>query len=54
MSDLMKIVSGLQSDAISRCRKRIEEAAVKAKEEGKITMSPEYGVTSIMKRKHGL
>jgi len=62
--DLMKTIGALQDAAVGRCRKRIEEAALKAK--GIIRSGPQdkdtpypsgkppCGVTSILKRKHGL
>ena len=62
--DLMKTIGALQNAAIGRCRKRIEEAALKAKglignEQGEAEApfpcgKPACGVTSILKRKHGL
>ncbi|MGA2120729.1 MAG: hypothetical protein ABSG49_01645 [Methanoregula sp.] len=62
--DLMKTISVLQNTAIGNCRKRIEDAALRAK--GIIASNPpdtdapgpcqkpQCGVTSVMKRKHGL
>ncbi len=62
--DLMKTIGALQNAAVGRCRKRIEEAALKAK--GLIGSEPpdaappfpggkpSCGVTSVLKRKHGL
>jgi hypothetical protein len=61
--DLLKTISALQNTAIGNCRKRIEAAAARAK--GIIGDSPDSdapdrctkapcGVTSILKRKHGL
>lgn len=62
--DLMKTIGALQDAAVGRCRKRIEDAALKAKgilragEQGENESHPEKrpscGVTSILKRKHGL
>ncbi|HEX3001235.1 MAG TPA: hypothetical protein VHN82_02530 [Methanoregula sp.] len=61
--DLMKTIGALQDAAVGRCRKRIEDAALKAKglfrtgEQGDTESSaqkPSCGVTSILKRKHGL
>jgi hypothetical protein len=62
-SDLLKTISALQNTAIGNCRKRIEAAAQKAK--GIIGDAPDAdapapcgkppcGVTSVLKRKHGL
>lgn len=60
----MKTIGALQDAAVGRCRKRIEDAALKAKgilragEQGENESHPEKrpscGVTSILKRKHGL
>lgn len=62
--DLMKTIGALQDAAVGRCRKRIEDAALKAKgllragEQGDTELhpaqKPSCGVTSILKRKHGL
>lgn len=62
--DLMKTISALQNAAIGRCRKRIADAALKAKgimgsePPGEETPhpcgKPPCGVTAILKRKHGL
>lgn len=60
--DLVNTISALQNAAVGRCRKRIEEAALRAKGIIRIDM-PEVpdmhrqtpcGVTSVLKRKHGL
>jgi hypothetical protein len=60
----MKTISVLQNTAIGNCRKRIEDAALRAK--GIIRsdspdagapgpcQKPHCGVTSVLKRKHGL
>ncbi len=60
--DLLQTISTLQNTAIGNCRKRIEDAALKAK--GIIRNGPKdadtrcheppHGVTSVLKRKHGL
>ena len=62
--DLMKTIGALQDAAVGRCRKRIEDAALKAKgllrtgeqdeSESHPEKRPSCGVTSILKRKHGL
>lgn len=62
--DLMKTIGALQDAAVGRCRKRIEDAALKAKgllrngeqdeSESHPAQKPSCGVTSILKRKHGL
>lgn len=62
--DLMKTIGALQDAAVGRCRKRVEDAALKAKglfrggeQEGDGPDSCKKlscGVTSILKRKHGL
>jgi hypothetical protein len=64
--DITHSIEALRTVAVGRCRERIEQAARKAKglfkngeqEEQKI-MPPadneeKYGVTSLLKRKHGL
>lgn len=61
--DLMRTISAMRETAVGNCRKRIEDAARKARE--MIDDTPEHtpetrngppacGVTSILKRKHGL
>jgi len=63
--DITKTINALRCTAVGRCRERLEQAAQKAKdilkngqqEEKKETTPPseeQYGVTSLMKRKHGL
>jgi hypothetical protein len=62
--DITKIIRSLQSCAVSRCRERLDEAAIRARdlinrgengdEKGKAPEKPEYGVTSVLKRRHGL
>jgi hypothetical protein len=48
--DVMKIVGGLSDAVVERCRKRIEESKNNDCKE----IKEEFGVTSILKRKHGL
>jgi CBS-domain-containing membrane protein len=62
--DITKIIRSLQTCAVSRCRERLDEAAIRARdlitrgekddEKGKAYEKPEYGVTSVLKRRHGL
>ena len=61
--DISKILGTLQAAAVSRCRERLDEAAVRAKDlmsgggDGRSAATherPEYGVTSVLKRRHGL
>jgi hypothetical protein len=65
VQDLLKAIDALKSTAVGRCRQRIEEAAQKARElrgrgqtdEEKKRSGPcehQCGVTSILKRRHGL
>ena len=65
VKDITKTISALRCTAVGRCRERLEQAALKAKgilkngqpEEKKDSSPPceeQYGVTSLMKRKHGL
>jgi hypothetical protein len=65
VKDITKTINALRCNAVGRCRERLEQAAQKAKgilkngqqEEKKETALPneeQYGVTSLMKRKHGL
>jgi hypothetical protein len=65
VKDITKTINALRCTAVGRCRERLEQAAQKAKgilkngqqEEKKETAPPseeQYGVTSLMKRKHGL
>ena len=52
--DIAKTITNLKNIALSKCCDRIEEAAKKAREgEVKKTIDS-HGVTSSMKRKHGL
>jgi hypothetical protein len=63
--DISETINVLRNTAVGRCRERLEQAAQKAK--GFINddqtldrsdmhppCSEQYGVTSLMKRKHGL
>lgn len=62
--DLNGIIKSLQTCAVNRCRERLDEAALRAKgligkgEGGEGAMKThdtvEYGVTSVLKRRHGL
>jgi hypothetical protein len=62
--DLLKTISVLQNTAIGNCRKRIADAALRAKgiigsdppdaEAPGPCKKPQCGVTSVLKRKHGL
>lgn len=62
--DFTKIIRSLQTTAVNRCRERLDEAAAKAKDligrgengDGRAPADekPEYGVTSVLKRRHGL
>jgi len=62
--DITKVIRSLQCSAVNRCRERLDAAALKAREligkgdngEEKDTAhdKPEYGVTSVLKRRHGL
>lgn len=65
VKDLAKSINELRCAAVGRCRERLEQAAQKAKgmlkngqgEEKEGTVPPckeQYGVTSLLKRKHGL
>jgi hypothetical protein len=61
--DLMKTISALQNAAVGNCKKRIADAALRAKgiigsdppdtETTEPCRKPLCGVTSILKRKHG-
>ena len=62
--DITKILKSLQATAVNRCRERLDEAALKAKsliskggdaeKKGPANDDAQYGVTSLLKRKHGL
>ena len=62
--DITKILKSLQTTAVNRCKERLDEAALRAKSlisrgEADEKKDPahddtQYGVTSVLKRKHGL
>jgi len=62
--NLMKTISALQNTAVGKCRKRIADAALKAKgiigndppdaDTPTSFQKPQCGVTECLKRKHGL
>ena len=62
--DITRIIRTLQCSAVNRCRERLDAAALKARdlisrgengdEKGTEHEKPEYGVTSVLKRRHGL
>jgi hypothetical protein len=63
--DISETINVLRNAAVGRCRERLEQAALKAKgflnndqKADRSDMHPpcteQYGVTSLMKRKHGL
>ncbi|MDO9549661.1 MAG: hypothetical protein Q7J03_01680 [Methanoregula sp.] len=63
--DILQAINALKNTAVGRCRQRIEEAAQKARElrgsgqteeekKRSAPCEPQCGVTSILKRKHGL
>ena len=65
VKDLTKTINSLRCIAVERCRDRLDQAAKKAKGlikngqpvEQKEKSAPDeeqYGVTSLMKRRHGL
>jgi hypothetical protein len=65
VQDILSAINVLKNSAVGRCRQRIEEAARKARElrdggqreeEKNCTRpcEPPCGVSSILKRKHGL
>ena len=65
VNDIIKAIDALKNTAVARCRERIEEATQKARglrgggpsEEDKErtgSCESQCGVTSILKRKHGL
>lgn len=65
VKDITKTIQEMRRTAVGRCQERLEQAALKAKEllhngpkeEKKEKLPPceeHYGVTSILKRKHGL
>lgn len=64
VKDITDTINALRNAAVGRCRERLELAAQKAKgfikngqsvdRSDKTPSCKEYGVTSLMKRKHGL
>jgi hypothetical protein len=62
--DITGIIRSLQCTAVNRCRERLDAAALKARdlisraedgeEKSAAHEKPEYGVTSVLKRRHGL
>ncbi|NLD56767.1 MAG: hypothetical protein GX651_01375 [Methanomicrobiales archaeon] len=63
VQDITKVLKSLQAAAVNRCRERIDEAALRAKDligrgdgekKSPAPEKPQYGVTSVLKRKHGL
>jgi hypothetical protein len=63
VKDITDTINALRNTAVGRCRERLELAAQKAKgflnngqsdRRDKIQPCKEYGITSLMKRKHGL
>lgn len=62
--DLSLVIRSLQCSAVNRCRERLDAAALKSRdlistgetENGGVAKhdTPEYGVTSLLKRRHGL
>ncbi len=59
--DVALVIGAMRDAAVGRCRERIEQAAAKAR--GIVGAKPkekeeqgdsQYGVTSLLKRKHGL
>jgi CBS-domain-containing membrane protein len=61
--DITGIIRSLQCTAVNRCRERLDAAALRARDlinkgedadEGKARGETDYGVTSVLKRRHGL
>lgn len=62
--DLTLVIRSLQCSAVNRCRERLDAAALKSRDlisKGETENgwapkhdTPEYGVTSLLKRRHGL
>jgi hypothetical protein len=54
--DVMSVIDRLRQEAIERCKKRILEASQKhdGKKAVKMSRQREYGMTSALKRQHGL
>jgi len=49
-----KKIMALKEIALGRCRERIELAAGKAKSSYDVMSEDQHGLTSVLKRKHGL
>jgi alpha-D-ribose 1-methylphosphonate 5-phosphate C-P lyase len=62
--DITGVIRSLHTTTVSRCRERLEEAALRAREamcikdtdagEEQTPGKPENGITSVLKRRHGL
>lgn len=62
--DITRILRSLHTTAVNKCRERLDEAALRAKNlikkegdkesEGSAREDSEYGITSVLKRRHGL
>lgn len=63
--DITAIIETIRNNAVGRCRERIEKASRKARElaasghkadvkKEPLNSEPQCGVTSILKRRHGL
>jgi hypothetical protein len=62
--DITGIICTLHTSAVNRCRERLDAAALKARDlinrdrnddqKGSPEEKPQYGVTSVLKRRHGL
>lgn len=60
--DITTILRSLHTSAVNRCRERLDEAALRAKgligrdgeRKGPAHDDKQYGVTSVLKRRHGL
>lgn len=61
--DYTTVIRSLQATAVNRCRQRLDEAAARAKDlmgrgengdEKAPAYGTDYGVTSVLKRRHGL
>jgi hypothetical protein len=50
VQNIMKLIAGTSDAVVERCRKRIKESKNNDCKE----IREEFGVTSILKRKHGL
>ena len=61
--DVTGVIKSLQASAVGRCRERLEDAAERARglishersaAGGGRLREPEHGVTTVLKRRHGL